>query len=290
MCDSSFGLPYLLASKCVSSCGNGFYPNATNFCVECNQTNGCQTCKSFFECLSCIPTKKYVPSLFQCVDNCPGGSYFMEATNLCEACSQGCLLCSVQANNCSSCNSSGGYYITKIANSCTLSCDTTQQLFPDTLNFECVKCRSPCLRCTTAFDKCESCLTGSLYQESCLSICPAKMYGDAYKTCQSCKSPCANCESLTKCIDCNASYPYFYNNWCYAACPVEAPLAQGTNCVPCSGNCSQCLSLIECTKCVTNFFLVQGTCLACNNVRLFFATHLPSDRSTGRALPGPPSR
>lgn len=106
-CSSCLATYGLLNTTCYSPCPSHYFLNGT-LCSVCSST--CLDCNGLnTTCTSCVfngTGKRYFLN-GTCLTNCPNGTYkFDNATlgpTLCLTCNTTCLLCSIDANNCSKC-------------------------------------------------------------------------------------------------------------------------------------------------------------------------------------------
>lgn len=239
-----------------------------------------------------------------CLSNCRGCSsqanavcvtcgqgFYLNAQQVCQACTQYCLVCS--SVGCSQCQV--GY---------TLAPD-----FTCTLN-----CKPPCATCSsTSNTVCTSCLAGYLYDQTTnqcnpvttctgpCNVCPYAYVLTASQTCSQCTNAnCSRC-SLTNLNTCTSCYEGSYlNNGNCSPCPtgcstcsnpsnclscssgyttqVQA-ISTSVNCVQCQSPCAQCIGNAQtCTKCATGYSLNGWKCVS--NFNLGFSIVLGTTLQT----------
>lgn len=259
------------ASACAS-CNTGYiyfnytclltappgYVNISGQAVPC--TGDCATCDILqSNCTSC-KTLYYLSN--QCLTVCP--STYAPVNGVCTACSSPCLTCSQTISNCTAC-------LTTLSPAVYLSnwqCITTcpSGTFASTANYTCAACVSPCSTCT-ALTLCASCVSGYfLYQQSCLTACPAG-YAGFTGICSACQSPCRTCSPSTgDCTSCltSLSPPMFLTG---ASCVLGSncptltyPNQTNNECVSCVMPCQTCTSSTTCLTCIAGYNLHLGVC------------------------------
>lgn len=157
---------------------------------------------------------------------------------ICKGCSTICLTCSVNPNNCTSCDNSGTnpYFFN---NNCLSTC--TGGYYNDNNAWTCRSCNPPCETCTSAsINSCLSCISPLyLYQTSCETSCPDKFYINGRK-CSPCLDPCLTCTAGTICLSCNSTL-FLYKQDCVAACPFGMIVDPPNICKNCTLNCKTCV-------------------------------------------------
>ncbi|XP_071953930.1 scavenger receptor cysteine-rich domain-containing protein DMBT1-like isoform X2 [Antedon mediterranea] len=117
------------SQKCVSDCGNGYYPDANRVCQHCS--GSCHSCQGTSDtCTSCAAPFYLISN--SCVDTCPEGYYGDTNQRLCQPCNERCTACFDADNNavCKSCKP--GYNLE--GSLCVQSCsngDTLESFLPD---------------------------------------------------------------------------------------------------------------------------------------------------------------
>lgn len=153
---------YKFDTKCYAKCPDTYYPDvATMTCRKCDAD--CQVCQGPGRCQQCISGAAPVGGL--CSVSCGAN---------CLACANGaCTTCAPNYFwNGLSCSSFCPSSATGINGVCV--CLTSLYLYRGTCipdcpagfykaNGECKACTSPCATCTTAADKCDTCISGYTY-------------------------------------------------------------------------------------------------------------------------------
>lgn len=161
---------------------------------------------------------------------CPIG--FAPAGGICSACQSPCLTCSESVTNCTSCVATVTPAVFLSNFQCVETCP--MYTYANSSNQQCTPCVAPCVTCTSQ-SQCLSCDSSTnLYQQSCLTNCPAGFTAIA-QVCVSCTSPCLTCSTsqltCTSCIK-TLSPPVFLNgNNCVEAanCPSGTYASLSTN-------------------------------------------------------------
>ena len=99
-------------------------------------------------------------------------------------------------------------------------------------------CDLTCLTCSgSTSTNCLSCSNGFLYQNTCITTCPASYYGNIH-TCMACDSTCLTCIwSAIQCTSCNTNNSFFLNQ-------------KDSICINCSDNCTTCANIeTNCLSC-----------------------------------------
>ena len=201
----------------VCYCPAGFYRSG-NICVgPCAAP--CSECfvSSGSVCTAC--PNGLLPLGGTCL--CPNGTALDNNGN-CAPCDITCLTCG-QANN-------------------PLACTACNDFRAILMNGECI---CPGLMAMNISGLC-SCPQGTieLNGECITQSCPPGTFFNG-ETCVGCTLPnCANCSSLTTCVECNPGY-YLSNGIC----------------LPCPPSCLTCISGIVCTSCPPGFVIRNGRCV-----------------------------
>ena len=124
-CDAQYGSPYAdpATGFCHAECPAGTFKNAaTRRCEPC--VNGCLTCLSSDECLSCNPGAFFLDG--QCLAECPATAIkFDSATRQeCELCLEPCYTCEGSTDTCLTCIT--GFYFHE--NACVSECPTNYEV------------------------------------------------------------------------------------------------------------------------------------------------------------------
>lgn len=274
---------YLLDSKCVSICPEGYFNSADNTCISCKGNCGkctnnsdCQNCLSGFykmngecvtcdtnshviigdkcetcsvpycdkcktgksdQCEVCRPDKNliFVNNTYNCIDQCPEGTFRNETTNSCQTCNSDCLLCT--NSQCQICKDP----LVNLNGKCVTDCPSGYTINPDpsTGAKKCRKCRDEhCIICDGS--KPEVCYKCDdkyiLYKEECQIKCPKGFVLDG-TNCVACNDKCDVCDLVTY------SVHNQYNNF------TDKILPQTSN-----------YDKTFCKKCDTNFKNQEGKC------------------------------
>ncbi|KAL4511974.1 hypothetical protein ABPG72_012819 [Tetrahymena utriculariae] len=243
----------LLANRCVSQCGKGFYAE-NKVCKPCPPQ--CADCLNQNFCTSCLDNSQYILLSNSCVLRCNESQYVQMALDdqqrwlnmqynqintsslTCNQCSPSCKTCILQSNRCTSCLQ--GYIL--FQNKCIKNCPQGYyQSFGENQQPICQKCQYPCNECTSS-NFCLSCQSGfSLWQNG---VC-----GYDYQVVGQCS------------ID-----QYQFQSMCFDQCP-QGSLVVGRRCF-CQNGCSQCTYIsgsnsISCTKCLYRYFYTyKEQCIA----------------------------
>ena len=184
---------------------------------------------------------------------CPAGWYANVTTLSCHICSSSCLTCNMSPTLCTSCLNST---ILQPNSSCLTSCDLGRV----SIGGVCLKCLHPCSTCSHSISSCLSCSGGYLFNNSCLSICPATYYADnPTKSCLPCPSSCYECLSPSKCVSCiTDSYLYMVNMSCLSSCPSSHYHSSGS-CLKCPQPCATCSNSTNCLSCQGYLFVLHAS-------------------------------
>jgi hypothetical protein len=136
--------------------------------------------------------------LFSCVSNCSVGK--ISVLNVCVTCTSPCLTCTGSQLTCTSCVPN--LIIPRFLFGVTCQTNCPDYYYANNSNSQCTPCINNCLLCTSA-TTCQSCIQNtSLYNVSCLSICPSGFTGIG-GLCQACTNNCKTCSSGTNiCLSC----------------------------------------------------------------------------------------
>ena len=151
----------------------------------------------------------------ECLIDCPSGTFNDKTTMRCVECSYPCTECSSETE-CLICYNS--LFFNKGEKHCVTAGDCPIKTYPDEDTSACEMCDPSCLTCYGPYkDQCTSCneILGYLKLEgsygNCKEIaCKENQYFDSEKLiCESCQSPCGQCESEELCITCMKGYISF---------------------------------------------------------------------------------
>lgn len=185
-----------------------YYNTLTYSCENCS--TDCYTCfgPRYDQCISCRDPLSLVEGV--CSLKCPSG-YYRDANSVCKICDLSkCLTCSGSDTNCTGCL----YPKVLVAdnNGVNGKCDVTcgVEYYYDKLDLSCKSCSSGCISCVDSI-KCSRCEnTRYLYQDQCVSTCPAGFVGVTTlvdNTCLQCSTNCLKCvydpvKLQANCIQC----------------------------------------------------------------------------------------
>ena len=260
-CTSCYKGMYLIDGKCSLSPSPKPTPsiNCSSVCKTCTVAN------DPYQCTTCAMTNALQRN-GKCY--CPPGNY--NFTNVCVApCDYPCSECYINDSSiCTACPS----YLLPLGGTCVCPNGTALASEGD-----CASCDVSCLTCGEPDNPlaCSSCSDprAILVNGQCICPDPAMIYNisgycecpegqnevDGYcfytlcppgtfldgDTCVDCPiSNCADCDSLTTCVECNPGYYLL-----------------GGRCVKCPSNCLTCSSANICTTCQLGYTLVNGKCI-----------------------------
>ncbi|KAL4449882.1 hypothetical protein ABPG74_015001 [Tetrahymena malaccensis] len=246
----------ILDNTCGNQCPTNYYTNSSNNkCTKCDST--CKNCSDSGsdKCTECEGTL-FLKDGKYCSSNCNDNEFGDQATNKCESCDSKCKTCQDSADKCTSCNS--GTYLN--VDQCETSCpDST---FKNDHTNTCDDCNEQCLTCSgPSTSNCLSCKEGTYLdksQNTCVSKCPTKQFGDSStNTCQNCIENCDQCSDNKVCSKCSAGFFLLNNNSCVSQCPTKFfNDSSNQQCTSCSQNCQTCFDSTSngCLTCVPGTF------------------------------------
>jgi len=129
----------------------------------------------------------------------------------------------------------------------------------------CVQCPYNCTKCT-APGICETCNDGYAFSGTlCLSLCPARQFGDNNSNCMACPYDCYTCDNSSNCLTCNSLADFrIYNCTSKRCVPIDGYFDNNaTASVLCPTNCSLCLSLTLCSQCSNGYLGPTQLCGEC---------------------------
>lgn len=146
-------------------------------------------------------------------------------------------------------------------------------LYQDPISMTCIGCTPPCAGCTGTTNNCTLCLTGSLYNNSCVDKCPQKHY-EFNKVCVPCSTGCLVCSSDINCTVCESNY-YYFGKSCVSSCPSSYAIVKNQTCTQCTtANCVECTNSDYCLLCNSPMLVQQGNCLtSCSDSLISNGTH-----------------
>lgn len=256
----------LSGGRCV--CISGFYDPGAPQCKNCTLAiDGCKTCSSATNCLTCLSgctAIGFSPIYCDCPANvqqnysfnCPSSYYFDYSANLCACrpqtyynsiyklclpCDTGCYICTKSYNYCLSCVDS--YAL--INNTCVFFY-TSYKLLGQMSSYNNPVIR--CLRWDNTYTNCLQKCKYYYYQSNCYMKCPLGTFNISFPwlTCQPCQLSCNYCYNYTICFQCSSSYYYFNTTI--------------LSCSPCSPHCVKCANASHCTLCESMYALVNFSC------------------------------
>jgi len=252
---------------CYTNCPAGSVASNSSTCVSCNSP--CATCTGHpSKCTSC---SSCCGSLFnfQCLGNCPVGTFSVNGT--CQYCSYSCATCLGSNTTCTSCPAgkvlyNGACYAQcpylMIGGICTFNC--AKGLYKTNVN-TCLPCDSTCVSCDSNPKNCTSCLTGAAYNGTCVKNCPINFLA-VNGICTACNPTCYGCvNNCDNCIDCAPGY-FKCGTQCLKTCyPNQFPDTTTRTCITCSSTCKTCSSQQFCTTCANPQAVpVNGICNDCS--------------------------
>ncbi|XP_061555258.1 proprotein convertase subtilisin/kexin type 5-like [Phycodurus eques] len=246
--------------RCLAECSRGKYQSGGQ-CHLCDHT--CATCVEAgpANCTSCVTDKFGMERYLHkgsCVDACPEAFYHTDEWS-CEACSQGCTLCT-SAAHCLRCNSS---HSVSDGACVKLECGEGEVEDPD--YSDCMACEEGCRQCVLYNPRhCLSCKEGFYnFQDGCYKNCPAKTYNvDVDMTCVPCDSNCVSCDQ-DECYWCETDL-FLSEGKCVSVCPEGFYGDEDTNdCEECHAECTTCSGLgdDDCASCGDGKILENGQCV-----------------------------
>lgn len=187
------------------------------------------------------------------------------------------LACSNTANRCGTCFANGscascyalgtgydttftygGFYFRTSTGICVTSCSGNFYNLSNT----CVQCTSPCFGCTGSGTFCTSCInTTYLYNNTCLTLCPAGFFQNTGNVCSACLSNCLTCSGANNyCTSCNnGTYLSSRLNTCVSSSQCESYQYADSitwRCTNCSVSCNGCSSSsTNCLACATGYII-----------------------------------
>ena len=276
-CLLSSTTPYLLEGSCYTTCPYGYSPDiVTKTCIKCT-TPTCAECDltNTALCTKCAGNYPYLLlSTSTCETQCPIGTY-VDADNKCQPCSSPCATCIESSTKCTSCDtSSSSLYPYLYEHTCLTECPNHSIKN----QYECLNCDSSCKTCENTINTCTSCNTPLLlYNSKCIGRDECTSDNNYYQDtinnkCLQCQDGCIICgNSITECVECNASTHVLKNGKCLqkqTTCEPSFYLTQDKLCEACDTTlCKTCESASTlCTSCQGELLLENTKCVAqCSN-------------------------
>jgi len=161
----------------------------------------------------------------------------------------------------------------------TYSQGVQSTVFPNSNQYQCQTCYSPCLVCSSS-TSCSQCVNGySLYGTTCVNNCPSGYFSAFYQTvtmnsgsystniCKQCSSSCLTCQNTPdSCTSCYSGFILDSTGNCQSNCvsPTTYYSASTRQCYNCSQLCYSCYgsSSNNCLSCNSPLQLYYGSCLA----------------------------
>ena len=124
-------------------------------------------------------------------------------------------------------------------------------------------CGLNCGICSNNTGICSLCATNYLlYNNTCLTSCPADQLTNDNLNCVPCTTNFVNCStcSNTQCLSCNYGQLNSTIGQCEPCIPGTYDLSG--SCVVCPSSCTTCTSQTTCQTCATNYYLLGSVCTA----------------------------
>ena len=249
------------STTCSLTCPDGFGYGKDNMCAPCSSS--CATCYSALNtsCISCKANYFLQAPYNVCVATCDDGYYANISTQTCEPCDLGCRICrAAGTNNCTSCNSSAGYYLYPNSTVCSQTCPSGYF----GLLGACLSCPAECQTCSN-FTTCTSCYLPNFLQSigRCTQDCPNGYYANAITyVCDPCDLACSTCfgPSNTECFQCATGYHSepSSQSTCNSSCPARYFRYPASDlCLACYFSCSSCYGTtrFDCITCNSGLYL-----------------------------------
>ncbi|KAG7476278.1 hypothetical protein MATL_G00081180 [Megalops atlanticus] len=267
-------------SRCVSSCGNGYYLH-NDVCRKCSEN--CRKCTSSDHCSECSPGLSLQGGVCQLL--CESGTFYSSESRTCEVCHPACATCAGAGEAaCTRC--AEGFLLEDWR--CVPSC--SERFFPVVLGGQmentCQRCELSCLSCVgPGSEHCSGCVRGFRLQGGrCTPSagCKDGEYQDEFGNCHLCDPTCHLCTGpeAWDCISCPPDRS-LQEGRCHTVCSPGKYLS-GAQCHLCDHTCADCLGggPHNCTSCDKEQYLLQGQCVtACPD------GHFPSQRGVCEPCP-----
>jgi hypothetical protein len=235
-CKPSF---YLLDSKCVPVCPEGYFNSTDNTCVQCK--GNCGKCTNNSDCQTCL--NGFYKMNGECVI-CDSNTHVIIGDK-CETCSVPfCDKCQTgKSNQCEVCRPDKNLIYVNNTYTCIDQCP--EGTFRNETTHSCQPCNSDCLLCTHS--QCQICKDPLVnLNGKCVTDCPSgyTIYPDpatGAKKCRKCRDEhCLICDGSKPevCYKCDDKY-ILYKEECKIVCPKGFVL-NGTNCIACTDKCDVC--------------------------------------------------
>ncbi|EAR86011.2 leishmanolysin family protein (macronuclear) [Tetrahymena thermophila SB210] len=259
---------------------------------ECYQCSGkCQTCeKNAFQCTSC--KQKQFLNNYECLQ-----------------CHSSCQTCFGISTNCTSCQQ--GFSKDPLTGLCINNlprCKSNEYLDKD---YQCQQCELPCASCFNLPNKCQSCISGYIYNSQTFQcqqfnpVCYEGEFLDFDNKCKYCDRICATCDIYSnRCTSCKHGFTLSKNSCYEDKCQDGSFINQYGRCQKCSNSCRKCINYYDnCTECADGYSYnirtqtcvinesyqkCHHTCKQCNQSNNAFACQSCYDcnyLSNGQCLP-----
>lgn len=251
MCLSCVDGFYFYEGECINPCPTGItiVNDVTNECDLCNSV--CAQCVgSVSNCSDCSSTSVRdlaADGSFTCVSICPSPK--VNNSGICSYCSSSCLTCSINYDNCTSCNTSTSLpylYSQKCLGDCP---ELYYESIADGLCILCSTLNIGCANCTST-STCGTCDSGYIfYQSRCLTEAPPGYYNNTgYAQACDAAADCATCTILAyNCTSCISKA--LEGNDCVDTC-TPGYINVNSICTICTSPCKTCSGLVtNCTSC-----------------------------------------
>jgi proprotein convertase subtilisin/kexin type 5 len=251
-----------IPKQCHSQCLRGCARKGAEYCDSCKRYRLAET--------------------FECVENCPIGTYLNE--NTCRYCPTSCAECS-NPHSCSRCLKNA-FHLDD--GSCSDSC--REGTFPAS-NQSCILCHQSCMSCDGPLDtNCTGCYPQlTLHDHTCMihesTSCPERQYFDhRAHECRRCHKSCSSCDGKesTRCTSCFGGAVLNEEGRCadtrhlrQSCYPGEYFDGHSFECAACPPSCGNCSDNLTCNSCLAGVYLTEhGTCVeSCSNLSACAGKH-----------------
>ena len=200
--------------------------------------------------------------------------YFFKE-NIYDECDSGCIGCSIDKTNCTSCDTINNYY--KVEN---ITSSTLCKLFSDHhyifSDYKLYQCDENCSTCLDNTNKCTSCNTNKNYYKienittstTCILKTTPHYYISESKLYE-CAEKCGTCETLsTNCLTCNNENDYYYelsSSLCLKKGTAGYYFSENMM-YKCDESCEECEGTsTNCISCNNNYYPIINTISPCYN-------------------------
>ncbi|CAL8344486.1 unnamed protein product [Lota lota] len=239
LCQECAEFFFLHQDTCVDECPGGYFASEQE-CMHCH--GNCASCDGpdSDDCESC-QNPKAVRYSGECLNQCPLNTYYDQHTEECRDCAKSCLTCSgYESSSCLSCESNRRIDET---GHCVWYSQCSLHTYMDEKG-QCLLCDPLCHRCSgPGKDRCLSCATLFLLNNTCMEECPTGYYGDRDElACKGCHKSCASCvgRHSVECVTCKPGL-FQQGQSCVESCS-EGHYGNTTSgfCEHCEPSCSRC--------------------------------------------------